>query len=69
MKKKYNEKALSESYIIDKYFKKLNLKKKETYNFENDGAYLNISQNKKIVVSNDTIVESVDFFSNDRADS
>ena len=30
----------SEKLIINKYFKKLNLNKKGTFNFENDGAYL-----------------------------
>ena len=33
---------LSEKLIINKYFKKLNLKKKGTFNFENDGAYLEL---------------------------
>lgn len=61
--------TLSESFIINNYLKKLNFNKKESFNFENDGAYLSISENKKIVVSNDTIVEGVDFFTNDDADS
>jgi thiamine-monophosphate kinase len=67
--KNNDRQTLSESFIINNYFKKLNFKKKESFNFENDGAYLNISQNKKIVVSNDTIVEGVDFFTNEDADS
>ena len=67
--KNKNQQNLSESFIINHYLKKLNFRKKETFNFENDGAYLNASQNNKIVVSNDTIVESVDFFTNDSADS
>ena len=66
--KNNNQQTLSESFIINNYLKKLNFKKKESFNFENDGAYLNISQNNKIVVSTDTIVESVDFFPNDSAD-
>ena len=67
--KNNNRQTLSESFIINNYLKKLNFNKKESFNFENDGAYLNISQNKKIIVSNDTIVEGVDFFTNDSADS
>ena len=46
----YNSK-LSEKIIIDKFFKKLNLNKAGTYNFENDGAYLNIARNEKINIS------------------
>ena len=30
---------LSEKLIINKYLKKLNFKKKGTFDFENDGAY------------------------------
>ena len=60
---------LSERFIINNYLKKLNFKKKESFNFENDGAYLSVSRNEKIVTSNDTIVEGVDFFTNDSADS
>ena len=67
--KNKNQQTLSESFIINNYLKKLNFRKKESFNFENDGAYLNISQNNKIVVSNDTIVEGVDFFPIDSADS
>ena len=67
--KNKNQQTLSESFIINNYLKKLNFGKKESFNFENDGAYLNISQNNKIVVSNDIIVEGVDFFTNDDADS
>ena len=67
--KNKNQQTLSESFIINNYLKKLNFGKKESFNFENDGAYLNISQNNKIVVSNDIIVEGVDFFTNDNADS
>ena len=67
--KNNNQKILSENFIINHYLKKLNFKKKESYNFENDGAYLNFSKNEKIVTSTDTIVEGVDFFTNDSADS
>ena len=69
MKNSNNQKILSENFIINHYLKKLNFKKKESYNFENDGAYLNVSKNEKIVTSTDTIVEGVDFFTNDSADS
>jgi thiamine-monophosphate kinase len=67
--KNNNQKILSENFIINHYLKKLNFKKKESYNFENDGAYLNVSKNEKIVTSTDTIVEGIDFFTNDGADS
>ena len=67
--KKHNKQTLSENFIINNYLKKLNFKKKESFNFENDGGYLNVSKNEKIVTSNDTIVEGVDFFTNDSADS
>ena len=69
MKKNSHKQTLSESLIIEKYLKKLNFKKKESFNFENDGAYLNVAKDEKIIVSNDTIVEGVDFFTNDSADS
>ena len=57
-------KLLSEEYIINKYLKKLNFKKIETFNFNNDAAFLRIPKNKQLVVTNDTILESVDFFKN-----
>ncbi len=57
---------LSEKLIINKYFKKLNFKKKGTFNFENDGAYLELkSKNYKLTVTTDNISENIDFFSND----
>ena len=52
---------ISEKYIIDKYLKKLHYNKIETFNFENDAAFLKIPKNKQLVVTNDTILESVDF--------
>ena len=64
MKNSNNQIILTENFIINNYLKKLNFKKKESFNFENDGAYLNVSKNEKIVTSNDTIVEGVDFFTN-----
>ena len=64
MKLKKNN--LSEKLIIDKYFKKLNFKKKGTFNFENDGAYLELkNKNYKLTVTTDNISEDIDFFSND----
>ena len=57
---------LSEKLIINKYFKKLNLKKKGTFNFENDGAYLELkNKNYKLTVTTDNISEDIDFFSDD----
>ena len=57
---------LSEKLIINKYFKKLNFKKKGTFNFENDGAYLELkNKNYKLTVTTDNISENIDFFSDD----
>ena len=58
-------KFLSEQYIINKYLKKLNFNKSESYNFRNDGAFFKIPKNNKIIVTNDTIIENVDFFKSD----
>ena len=55
-------KNISEEYIINKYLKKLNFNRAETFNFNNDAAFLKSYKNKKIIVTNDTILESVDFF-------
>ena len=58
--------SLSEKLIINKYFKKLNLKKRGTFNFENDGAYLELkNKNYKLTVTTDNISEDIDFFSDD----
>ncbi len=57
---------LSEKLIINKYLKKLNFKNKGTFDFENDGAYLDFkSKNYKLTVTTDNISEDIDFFSND----
>ncbi len=57
---------LSEKLIINKYFKKLNFKKKGTFNFENDGAYLELkNKHYKFTVTTDNISEDIDFFSDD----
>ena len=69
MKKKLSKQILSEKIIIDKFFKKLNFNRPGTFNFGNDAAYLNISKNYKTIVTTDTIVERVDFFSNDPPES
>ena len=60
---------ISENDIILKYLKKLNFKKKETFDFENDGAFLRQKNNMDIVVTNDSITETVDFFENDDPES
>ena len=57
---------LSEKLIINKYLKKLNFKNKGTFDFENDGAYLDLNnKNYKLAVTTDNISENIDFFSND----
>ncbi|PPR46479.1 MAG: Thiamine-monophosphate kinase [Alphaproteobacteria bacterium MarineAlpha5_Bin9] len=60
---------LSENIIITKFLQKLNFKMSETYNFKNDGAYIKIPKNNKLIVTNDSIFESVDFFKNDPPES
>ena len=55
-------KSIAESEIIEKYLKKLNFDKRESFGFKNDSAYLNSFKNKKIIVTNDSIIENVDFF-------
>ena len=62
-------KNISEQYIIDRYLNKLSFNKIETFNFKNDAAYLKIPKKKQLVVTNDTIVESVDFYRNDPPES
>lgn len=66
---KNNNKILSESLILNNFLNKLNFNKKESFNFKNDGAILKEKKNKNIVVTNDTILESVDFFTNDNPES
>lgn len=69
MIKNNNKKYISESEIINKYLSKLNFKKKESFNFKNDGAQIKYKKNHNLLVTNDTIVESIDFFKSDKADS
>jgi thiamine-monophosphate kinase len=66
---KFYKSQLSEKKIINKFLKKLNLNKTGTFNFENDAAYLNTTKKNEIVVTTDTIVENIDFFSNDPPES
>ena len=68
MKKNISKKNnLTEAIIIDRFFSKLNFNKPETFNFKNDAAFLNVPNNKTCIVTNDTILESTDFFKNDSA--
>ena len=60
-----NLKSISESQIIEKYLKKLDSDKKESFGFKNDASYLNSFKNNKIIVTNDSILEDVDFFKYD----
>ena len=62
-------KKISEKYIIHKYLRNLHFNKIEAFNFKNDAAYLKISKNKQLIVTNDTIVESIDFFKKDPPES
>ncbi len=55
----------TEEFIINNYLSKLSLNKKGTYNFKNDAAYLELSKNKKLVITSDSISENIDFFKND----
>ena len=64
-----NNNQISEKNIIHNYLSKLNDNKYESFNFKNDAAFLKVPKSKKIVVTNDTIVESVDFFKNDSPES
>ena len=65
--KKNNQ--ISEQYIINKYLRKLHFKKKETFDFKNDASFLKIPKNKQIVITNDSILEEIDFFINDPPES
>tara|TARA_Y100000590_G_scaffold436153_1_gene556387 strand:- start:23 stop:997 length:975 start_codon:yes stop_codon:yes gene_type:complete len=62
-------KKISEDYIINKFLRKLNFNKIESFNFNDDAAFLKISKNKQLIVTNDTILESVDFFKDDPPES
>ena len=60
---------ISEKYIIHKYLRNLHHKRVEAFDFKNDAAYLKIPKKKQLVVTNDTILESTDFFKNDPPES
>lgn len=64
-----SDQLLSEEFIIDKFFKKLNYNKLGTFNFENDGAYINTLSNYKTIITTDTIIENIDFFTDDPPES
>ena len=59
----------NEKFIIDNFLRKLNRNKIESLNFKNDGAFFKIPKHSKLIVTNDTILENVDFFTNDPAES
>tara|TARA_B100000686_G_scaffold305108_1_gene343264 strand:+ start:1018 stop:1989 length:972 start_codon:yes stop_codon:yes gene_type:complete len=60
---------LTENKILDSYLKKLNFNKKNTFNFQNDAAVLKLKEKKEFVISQDTIVENIHFFSKDSPQS
>ena len=62
-------KNISERKIINKYLRKLHHNKIEAFDFKNDAAFLKIPKKKQLVVTNDTIYESIDFFKNDPVES
>ncbi len=62
---KFNKNKINEKFIIKNYLNKLNFNKKGTYNFENDGSFIDIKKNKKLIVTSDSISENIDFFKND----
>tara|TARA_Y100001970_G_scaffold44372_1_gene55384 strand:+ start:7664 stop:8650 length:987 start_codon:yes stop_codon:yes gene_type:complete len=56
---------ISEKFVINKYFSKLNFNKPESFKYQNDAAYLKTKLNHEIIATNDSIVENFDFFKND----
>ena len=69
MRKVQSDQLFSEEFIIDKFFKKLSYNKLGTFNFENDGGYLNILSKYKTIVTTDTIIQNIDFFPKDPPES
>ena len=66
MKKNISKKNnFTEAIILDRLFSKLNFNKPETFNFKNDAAFLKNKSNHKIIATNDSISENIDFFIND----
>ncbi len=67
---KFQKNNFTEKFIIKNYFEKLNFDKKGTFKFNNDAAYVNLTNKKyKFAVTTDTILENVDFFKNDNPKS
>ena len=60
---------LTEEFILESFLRKLHFNKIEASNFKNDGAFFKIPKKSKLVVTNDTILERVDFFVNDPPES
>ena len=69
MKKKFYNKKISEELLIDKFLTRLNFNKKETFNFQNDAAFIKLKKNNKLIFTNDSIIEGIDFFKNDNPKS
>ena len=69
MKKKFYNKKISEELLIDKFLTRLNFNKKETFNFQNDAAFIQLKKNNKLIFTNDSIIEGIDFFKNDNPKS
>ena len=65
----FNNKLNTEDFIINKYFSKLNFGRFETFNYKNDAAFLKCKKNHKIITTNDTIVEGIDFYKNNEPQS
>ncbi len=66
----HQKKKLTENIIINKFLKKLNFNNYSTYNFQNDGSKIKYPSNKKeLIVSQDTLVEGVHFFKNNKPES
>ena len=66
---KYKKIQLTENFIINKFLKKLNFNKFNTFNFENDASYIESIKKQKIVITSDSISENLDFFKYDNPKS
>ena len=44
-----NKEILTEKFILEKYLRRLNLKKRETFNFKNDGALIKTIKGKDAI--------------------
>ena len=56
---KYKKIQLTENFIINKFLKKLNFNKFNTFNFENDASYIESIKKQKIVITSDSISENM----------